>query len=115
MIQVGPSTRVFLASGFHDMRKSFNGLSDLVKHRLAADPLNGHLYLFCNRRKNRIKILCFDGSGLWVCTKKLERGCFSWPEVEHSSVIIKPEELSMLLAGIELERTRLKNWWRKSA
>lgn len=117
MIQVGPATRVFLAAGHTDMRKGFNGLTDLVRHHLAADPLNGHLYLFCNKRKNRVKILCFDGSGLWICTKKLQQGCFSWPDVEGTdvSVSLKPEELTMLLAGIELERTRMKNWWRKSA
>lgn len=117
MIQLGPATRVFLAAGPTDMRKGFNGLTDLVRHRLAADPLNGHLYLFCNQRRNRLKILCFDGSGLWICSKKLQRGCFSWPELEANtvSVSLKPEELSMLLAGIELERTRLKNWWRKVA
>jgi transposase len=59
MIQLGPATRVFLAAGPTDMRKGFDGMADLVRHRLAADPLNGHLYRFCNRRKTRLKILCF--------------------------------------------------------
>ena len=117
MIQLGPATRVFLAAGHTDMRKGFDGLADLVRHRLAADPLNGHLYLFCNRRKDRIKILCFDGSGLWICSKLLQKGSFSWPALEGdiSSVSLKAEELAMLLGGIELERTRLKNWWRRRA
>lgn len=117
MINVGPATRVFLAAGVTDMRKGFDGLADLVRHRLAGNPLDGHLYLFCNRRRNRVKILCFDGSGLWICTKRLEKGRFSWPALEETAakVTLKTEEMSMLLAGIELERSRLKNWWRLSA
>ena len=117
MISLGPSTRVFLAAGPTDMRKGFEGLTDLVRHRLEADPLNGHLYLFCNKRRNRVKILCFDGSGLWICTKRLERGCYSWPTIDATAarVSLQPEEVSMLLSGIELERTRSKNWWRRSA
>ena len=117
MIQVGPATRVFLAAGPTDMRKGFDGLADLVRHRLAGDPLSGHLYVFCNRRRTRIKILCFDGSGTWVCSKRLERGSFSWPPLgeEASSVRLKAEELTLLLGGIELEKTRLKDWWRQCA
>lgn len=117
MIQVGPATRVFLAVGPTDMRKGFDGLADLVRHRLSADPLNGHLYVFCNKRRSRIKVLCFDGSGTWVCTKRLERGSYSWPvmETEATSVRLKAEELTLLLGGIELERTRLKDWWRQCA
>jgi transposase len=117
MINLGPATRVFLAAGPTDMRKGFDGLADLVRHRLAGNPLDGHLYVFCNKRKNRLKILCFDGSGLWICTKRLERGNFSWPALEEATakVTLKTEEMSLLLGGIELERTRLKNWWRRSA
>lgn len=117
MINLGPATRVFLAAGPTDMRKGFDGLADLVRHRLQGDPLDGHLYVFCNKRKNRLKILCFDGSGLWICTKRLERGFFSWPALEETQarVTLKAEEMSLLLGGIELERTRLKNWWRRSA
>ena len=117
MIQVGPATRVFLAAGPTDMRKGFDGLADLVRHRLAADPLSGHLYVFCNQRRNRIKILCFDGTGTWVCAKRLEKGSYSWPMVEegNGSVSVKSEELALLLGGIELEKTRLKDWWRRCA
>ena len=98
-----------------DMRKGYDGLADLVRHRLQGNPLDGHLYLFCNARRNRVKILCFDGSGLWILSKRLERGLFSWPALDDNktSVTLKPEELSLLLGGIELERTRLKNWWRR--
>lgn len=115
MINLGPATRVFLAAGPTDMRKGYDGLADLVRHRLQGNPLDGHLYLFCNARRNRVKVLCFDGSGLWICSKRLERGLFSWPALDEgkATVTLKPEELSLLLGGIELERTRLKNWWRR--
>ena len=117
MINLGPATRVFLAAGATDMRKGFDTLADLVRHRLECDPLNGHLYLFCNKRKNRLKALYWDGSGLWICNKRLERGRFSWPAAEESStrIALSNEELSMLLGGIELERTRQKDWWRRTA
>ena len=117
MIQTGPATRVFLAAGPTDMRKGFDGLADLVRHRLAADPLNGHLYIFCNKRRNRIKIVCVDGTGVWVCSKKLQRGSYSWPalEADTARVSLKSEELALLVGGIELEKTRLKNWWRRCA
>ena len=116
MINLGPATRVFLAAGATDMRKGYDGLAGLVRDRLQGNPLDGHLYLFCNGRRNRVKILCFDGSGLWIFSKRLERGLFSWPALEDdkTSVTLKPEELNLLLGGIELERTRLKNWWRRS-
>jgi len=115
MIQLGPATRIFLAAGPTDMRKGFDGLADLVRHRLSSDALNGHLYIFCNQRRNRIKIICFDGTGAWTCTKKLQQGCYSWPALENSTarVSLKAEEFALLVGGIELEKTRLKNWWRR--
>jgi transposase len=115
MINLGPATRIFLAAGSTDMRKGFNGLSALVKDRLECNPLDGHLYLFCNKRRNRLKVLYWDGSGLWICNKRLERGRFSWPMAEESAakISLNTEELSLLLGGIELERTRRKDWWRR--
>ena len=117
MIPIGPATRVFLAAGITDMRKGFDGLAALVQHRLEADPLSGHLFVFCNARRNRVKILFWDGSGLWICTKRLEKGRFSWPAEDNGSgkVSLKSEELALILGGIELEKTRQKNWWRKAA
>lgn len=114
MIALGPATRVFLAAGPTDMRKGYDGLADLVRHRLQSNPLDGHLYVFCNKRRNRIKALYFDGTGLWVCNKRIERGQYSWPSLEHAEdkVSLEPAQLSLLLAGIEVERTRMKNWWR---
>ncbi len=73
---LGPATRIYLASGATDLRKSFEGLSDLARHQFEQDPLSGHVFVFSNHRKNRIKLLYWDGSGLWVCAKRLEQGCF---------------------------------------
>ena len=117
MIPLSPATRIYLASGATDLRKSFEGLSDRVAHHLHQDPLNGHLYVFANRRKNRIKLLYFDGSGVWVCAKRLMgKGCFAWPKTtEPGGLQIVAEELTLLLTGIDLEKTRMRPWWRKAA
>jgi len=116
MIALSPATRIFLASGPTDLRKSFEGLSDLVRHQCKEDPLSGHLFVFANRRKNRLKILFWDGSGLWVCAKRLERGCFCWPKTtEPGALRIVAEELTLLLGGIDLEQTRQRPWWRQAA
>ncbi len=117
MIPLSPATRIFLASGATDLRKSFEGLSDLVSHQFQEDPLSGHLYVFANRRKNRIKLLYFDGSGVWVCAKRLMgRGRFAWPKTtEPGALRVVAEELTLLLSGIDLEKTRTRAWWRKAA
>jgi transposase len=77
--------------------------------------MSGHLFLFSNARHNRLKVLYWDGSGLWICAKRLERGRFSWPrEDEHAvRVTLSQEELSLLLGGIDLAQTRRKDWYRK--
>ena len=117
MIVPGPATRVFLAAGATDMRKGYDGLAALVKSHLEADPLSGHLFVFTNRSRNRLKVLYFDGSGLWVCSKRLEKGRFSWPCAEDRGRVVhlRQEELALLIGGIELERTRDKEWWRRAA
>jgi transposase len=115
MFGLGPATRIYLAVGATDMRKGFEGLHGLVRDRLEEDPLSGHLFLFCNRSQNRLKILFWDGSGQWVCAKRLERGRFSWPQpsAQQSRVSLSHEQLALLLGGIDLEKTRRKNWYRR--
>ena len=116
MIPLTPATRIFLAAGNTDLRKSFEGLADLVAHSFKEDPLSGHLYVFTNRRKNRIKLLYFDGTGLWVCAKRLAEGSFAWPTTtEPGALRIASEELTLLLAGIDLAKTSARDWWRKAA
>ena len=115
MFGLGAATRIYLAVGSTDMRKGFEGLYGLIRDQLGLDPLSGHLCLFCNKGRNRLKVLYWDGSGLWICAKRLEKGRFSWPsDGEHSArVTLSQEELSLLLGGIDLTRTRRKNWYRK--
>jgi len=119
MIPIGPATRVFLATGATDLRKSFEGLSSLVQHRFKEDPLSGHLFVFTNRARTRVKVLCWDGTGTWVCAKRLPKGRFAWPEPEplpdSGALRILGEELILLLSGIDLVKTKARPWWRKAA
>jgi transposase len=116
MMALSPATRIFLAAGATDLRKSFDGLSELVRQRFGQDPLSGHLFVFTNRRKNRIKLLYWDGSGLWCCAKRLPQGCFAWPKTaEPAALPLVAEELTLLLSGIDLDHTRRRPWWRKAA
>jgi transposase len=113
---VGLATRIYIASEAVDMRKGFEGLYGLVRDHLGQDPLSGHLFLFTNKNKTRLKALVWDGSGLWVCAKRLEKGRFRWPEAEgRLSVTMRSEELAMLVNGLDVQQTRQRNWYRKSA
>jgi transposase len=110
----GPATRIYLAVGATDMRKGFEGLYGLVRDRLQCSPLSGHVFLFCNAARNRLKLLVWDGSGLWVCAKKLSRGRFCWPKpwAGEVKVVLSHEELGMLLGGIDLSQARPRAWYR---
>ena len=111
----GPATRVYLAAGATDMRKGFNGLYALVRNRLELEPLSGHVFLFSNAQRNRLKLIYWDGSGLWVCAKRLERGCFRWPQAEAGQVkiVLSHEEVSLLMGGIDLAGCKRRAWFRK--
>jgi transposase len=114
---LGLATKIYVAVEAVDMRKGFEGLYGLVRDQLGADPLSGHLFLFSNRTRTRLKALVWDGSGLWVCTKRLEKGRFRWPEAkpQQRAVTMRSEELAMLVNGLDLKQTRQRNWYRKSA
>jgi transposase len=103
------ATRVFVRAGATDMRKGFDGLHALVREQLGEDPLSGHLFVFCNRARTRLKVLCWDGSGLWVCAKRLERGTFAWPATGDGA--IEPARLHALLAGLQVQGMRA--WYRR--
>jgi transposase len=115
MFGVGPATRIYLAAGATDMRKGFEGLYGLVRDQLQLEPLSGHIFLFSNAHRNRLKLLFWDGSGLWVCAKRLEKGCFRWPQVEagQNKVVLSQEELALLLGGIDLAGSKRRAWFRK--
>jgi transposase len=114
MFGVGPATRIYLAAGATDLRKNFDGLYGLARDRLSCDPLSGHVFLFSNAQRNRLKLLFWDGSGLWVCAKRLEKGRFRWPEAagEEAKVVLSHEEFMLLLGGIDLAQTRRRKWHR---
>ncbi len=115
MFGLGAATRIYLAAGATDMRKGFEGLYGLVRDRLHCEPLSGHIFVFSNAQRNRLKLLFWDGSGLWVCAKRLEKGRFRWPEAESEKVLLSQEELVLLLGGIDLLQTRRRRWHRIAA
>jgi transposase len=116
MLTVPPSVRIYLAAGATDLRRSVDGLSALVRERLGLEPMSGHLFLFRNRRGDRLKILVWDRSGYWVLYKRLERGTFAWPEGESEVPLeMKSAELMLLLSGVEISHTRRRRWWEKVA
>ena len=109
------ATRIYLAVEAIDMRKGFEGLYGLVRDQLGQDPLSGHLFLFTNKTRTRLKALVWDGSGLWVCAKRLEKGRFRWPEAEGASITLRAEELAMLVGGLDWKQAKPRNWYRKTA
>jgi len=113
---LGPATKIYICLDPVDMRKGFDGLYGLVRDHLGEDPQSGHLFLFTNRPRTRLKALVWDGSGLWVCAKRLERGGFGWPAGDGTrSVTMRPEELAMLVNGLDLTQARpRKNWMRQT-
>lgn len=117
MFGLGLATKVYVAIEAVDMRKGFEGLHGLVRDQLGHDPLSGHVFLFSNRTRTRLKALVWDGSGLWVCAKRLEKGRFRWPAAseKQTSVTMRAEELAMLLNGLDLQQARPRNWYRRSA
>ncbi len=92
---------ICLVAGVTDMRKGFDGLAAVVQQRLARNPFGGQLFVFRGRRGDRIKVLWWDGQGLCLYTKRLERGRFVWPQAENGAIHLTPAQLSMLLEGID--------------
>jgi transposase len=117
MFAWGLATRIYLAAGATDMRKGFEGLFGLARDRLQVEPLSGHVFLFANAQRNRLKLLFWDGSGLWVCAKRLEKGRFWWPVAPagEAKVRLTSEELALLLGGIDLAESRRRAWFRRES
>jgi len=113
MLTLGAGRRVFLVAGPTDMRKSFDGLSGVVRSALGGDPKSGDLFVFCNRLRNRLKVLYVDESGVWVCAKRLERGTFKWPSsTGERRVEMRSEELALLLGGLDAKELKARAWKR---
>ncbi len=105
MIQPGEHTCVYLATGVTDMRKSINGLSILVEEVLMHSPLSSHLFVFCNRNRDKLKILYWHNNGFWLYYRRLEKQRFYWPDASSTvSVQISSRELSWLLEGLDISQ-----------
>lgn len=113
MLGLGAATRIFVATGATDMRLSFNGLYALVAGQLKQDPQSGHLFLFANKRRDRMKILFFDNFSLWVCARRMEQGRLHWPSSEEGRVQLTREEFALLIGGIDLGATTKRKWYRR--
>lgn len=142
MLNPSLTTKIYLAAGATDLRAGFEKLTVLAQALFAQPAVSGHYFLFCNAARTRLKILCWDGSGLWLLTKRLERGRFAWPELQitaptfasmlppaHSGssvdsgppdtgtlpmITLNAAELTLLLSGIDLTCTQRRGWWRHS-
>ena len=111
MLGFPSALKVYLATEPVDMRKQFNGLWTLAEDRMKEDPRQGALFVFTNKPRDRIKMLYWDGSGVWVLAKRLEQGRFSWPLGGNGvKLSLTPEALTMLLAGIDLKNGSQKAW-----
>ena len=110
MLSLSTATRIFVALDPVDMRQSFKGLYARVQTVLQEEPTSGHWFVFTNKPRNRLKILFWDGSGLFVCAKRLEQGTFGWPSGEGQSLCLRAEELTLLIHGIE--STSRRSWHR---
>jgi len=104
MITLPANTRIWIAAGVTDLRRGFTGLSAFVQTVLEQDPLSGHVFVFRGRRGDLIKILWFDGDGLCLLAKRLERGRFVWPKADSGTVALARAQLSMLCEGIDWRR-----------
>ena len=112
MLTLPPSVRIYLAAGSTDLRRGMDGLAALVRDRLGLQPLSGHLFVFRNRRGDRVKILVWERSGFWVLYKRLERGTFAWPAEESDAPFeMRGTDLMLLLSGVDLSSTRRRRWY----
>ena len=104
MIGLPAGTRIWIVAGVTDMRRGFVGLSGMVQTALEENPFSGQVYIFRGRRGDLIKVLWFDGDGLCLFAKRLEKGRFIWPQATNGTVLLTPAQLSMLLEGIDWRR-----------
>jgi transposase len=102
MLSIPPSVPIFMYTQPADLRKGFDGLSGLVRKEFRADPLDGSLFLFVNRRRDRLKILHFDGTGFWLYYKLLEAGMFEAIPSKEKCARLDSTQLAMLLGGVSL-------------
>ena len=115
MFALPAAIRIYVAVQPVDMRKSFNGLWSAVGEQLQEDPKSGALFCFINKERTRLKLLYWDGTGVWVLAKRLEQGRFSWPAPgeKRAKLALAPEALALLIGGVELKHGSLKPWYER--
>jgi len=106
MLTLSATGRVFFATQPVDMRKGFNGLVGVIRTVLEEDPLSGDVFCFLNRRRNLMKILCFQGDGFVIYYKRRERGCFANQVADGRTVTVRAAQLPLILAGVRLPAKR---------
>ena len=104
MIGLPAGTHIWLAAGVTDMRKGFDGLAAMIQETLSENPFSGQLFVFRGKRGDLVKLLWWDGDGMCLLAKRLERGRFIWPQAENGTVSLSRAQLSMLLEGIDWRR-----------
>ena len=113
LIGPGAGTRIYLRCGVTDLRKAFDGLARIVEEDLCRSITDGDFILFCNRARNRLKAIYWDGSGLCLFAKRLEGGRFAWPDSKEIAQEITSAELSMILEGIDFRNATHRAWYRR--
>jgi transposase len=114
VIELRSGTRIWIAAGFTDLRRGFQGLTTLVETVLEQAPYSGHVFVFRGKRGDLIKLLWWDGDGLCLFQKRLERGRFIWPQAMSGTVSLTRAQLSMLLEGIDWRQPQ-RTWEPQSA
>jgi len=116
MLSFTGSLKVFVALDPIDMRKGFEGLHAAVGEKLKADVRDGAIFAFTNKKRTRLKILYFDGTGLWLMTKRLEQGTFFWPRAAESGMVglkLAPEAFALLTDGIDMHGAKPRGWYQR--
>ena len=114
MLAFPAALKIYLAVEPVDMRKSFNGLWAVASEKLREDPKSGAVFAFTNKKRDRLKLLYWDGTGVWVLAKRLEQGRFSWPKDRRGTKLsLTPEALTLIISGIELQRGLRKAWYER--
>ncbi len=119
MIGLGSSAlKVYVALEPFDMRMGFNGLAAAVTEAFGQALAPDSLFAFTNKRRTRVKLLCFDGTGTWLATKRLEAGTFSWPAPAapaQRKIRLEPEALRLLLDGVDMRGARFRPWYQRES
>jgi transposase len=117
MLGFANNLKVYLGIEPCDMRKSFNGLWEIAEQTLSQNPRDGALFAFTNKSRTRLKLLYFDGTGLWVMAKRLEKGTFSWPKPSDATtgkIHLTPQALTLLMDGIDMKNACHRPWYERT-